>query len=157
MSRETQDQSQDAPSAMKRLVNDTDQWLLRRLRMCIWKSWKLPWTKVKNLVKCGIDEFKAYQWRNTRLGYWRIAGSVILHRAISNENLKRAGTLAFMTNMSNGCINREPLYAERHVQWCKRLVNTKVGDKLLWLVFTSYSIPWQNVLVELFEIKTSSN
>lgn len=76
---------------MKRLALETDEWLRKRLRMCIWKSWKKPHTKVKNLVKCGIDEFKAYQWGNTRLGYWRIAGSPILHRAISNQNLRRAG------------------------------------------------------------------
>lgn len=76
---------------MKRLAMETDEWLRRRLRMCIWKSWKEPRTKVKNLVKCGIDEFKAYQWGNTRLGYWRIAGSPILHRAISNVNLRCAG------------------------------------------------------------------
>ena len=36
--------------------------------------------------------------------------------------------------------NKEPPHAERHVRWCERSVNVKVGDKRLRLAFTSYSI-----------------
>ena len=35
-------------------VVEIDRWLRRRLRMCIWKSWKKPRTRVKNLMRCGI-------------------------------------------------------------------------------------------------------
>lgn len=69
----------------------TDQWLRRRLRMCIWKSWKKVSTRGKNLIKCGIGKCQAWQWANTRKGYWHVANSYILARAISNENLKRMG------------------------------------------------------------------
>ena len=44
-----------------------------------------------NLIKCGIDKYQAYMWSNSRLGYWRIAGSYILSRAITNEKLSMAG------------------------------------------------------------------
>ena len=27
--------------------------------MCIWKAWKKPKTKVANLIKCGIEKYKA--------------------------------------------------------------------------------------------------
>ncbi len=40
---------------MKRFCQETDEWLRRRIRMCIWKSWKKPKTKVANLIKCGIN------------------------------------------------------------------------------------------------------
>lgn len=76
---------------MKRLCQETDEWLRRRIRMCIWKAWKKPKTKVANLIKCGIDKWRAYQWGNTRKGYWRIADSAILKRAIPNASLKLAG------------------------------------------------------------------
>ena len=36
---------------------------------------KKPGTKVINLRKLSIPADKAYQWGNSRLGYWRIAGS----------------------------------------------------------------------------------
>ena len=63
---------------MKRFLMETDEWLRRRLRMCIWKSWKRVKTRIANLIKCGIDKYQAYLWGNSRLGYWRIAGSYIL-------------------------------------------------------------------------------
>ena len=76
---------------MKRLCLETDEWLRRRIRMCIWKAWKKPKTRIINLQRCGIAAWQAYQWGNTRLGNWRIVDSPILTRAISNENLKKAG------------------------------------------------------------------
>lgn len=42
---------------------------------CIWKSWKRIKTRIRNLIRCGIDKRKAYQWGNTSKGYWRIADS----------------------------------------------------------------------------------
>ena len=81
---------------MKRFLMETDEWLRRRLRMCIWKSWKRVKTRIANLIKCGIDKYQAYMWGNSRLGYWRIAGSYILCRAITNERLSMAGYATLM-------------------------------------------------------------
>ena len=81
---------------MKRFLMETDEWLRRRLRMCIWKSWKRVKTRIANLIKCGIDKYQAYMWGNSRLGYWRIAGSYILCRAITNEKLSMAGYSTLM-------------------------------------------------------------
>ena len=83
-------------ASMKRLLLGTDEWLRRRIRMCIWKAWKKVKTKVANLIRCGINKYKAYEWGNTRKGYWRIANSYILHRAITNEHLCRAGYATLM-------------------------------------------------------------
>ena len=44
---------------MKRLCQETDEWLRRRIRMCIWKAWKTPKTKVANLKRCGISKYLA--------------------------------------------------------------------------------------------------
>ena len=65
------------------------KWLNRRIRMCIWKSWKLPKTRVHNLIKCGMPQWRAYQWGNTSKGYWAVAGS-FMEVAASNRNLARA-------------------------------------------------------------------
>ena len=53
-------------------------------------------TKVANLIKCGINKYQAYEWGNTRKSYWRTADSPILHRAISNDNLRKAGYATLM-------------------------------------------------------------
>lgn len=80
---------------MKRILRGWNEWLRRRLRMYIWKQWKKPGTRVRNLRKLGIPEWQAYQWGNSRLGYWRIAGSPVLSRSITNEKLVQAGYYDF--------------------------------------------------------------
>ena len=83
---------------IKRFLLDTDEWLRRRIRMCIWKAWKKPKTKVANLIKCGIEKYKAREWGNTRKGYWRIADSPILKVAINNDSLRKAGYPTLMSS-----------------------------------------------------------
>lgn len=80
---------------VKRTLQSWNEWLRRRFRMYIWKQWKKPRTKVQNLQKLGVDKEQAYQWGNSRLGYWRIAGSPVLSRSITNEKLARAGYYDF--------------------------------------------------------------
>ena len=53
---------------MKRLLVETDEWLRRRIRMCIWKSWKNSKTRISNLIRCGIPKRNACEWGYTRLG-----------------------------------------------------------------------------------------
>jgi RNA-directed DNA polymerase len=76
---------------MRKLLERTDAWYRRRLRMVIWKQWKRTKTKLANLIKLGINKYKAYEWANTRKGYWRIAKSFILSRTITDERLRKAG------------------------------------------------------------------
>ena len=90
-------------ATMKRFLLDTDEWLRRRIRMCIWKAWKKTKTKVANLIRCGINKYKAYEWGNTRKGYWRIADSYILHRAITNDSLRKAGYATLMGEYLEWC------------------------------------------------------
>ena len=81
---------------MKRFLLETDEWLRRRIRMCIWKAWKKIKTRVANLIKCGIDKNTAYQWGHTRKSYWHTAKSKITHTSITNDRLCRAGYATLM-------------------------------------------------------------
>lgn len=76
---------------MKNYLQSVDEWLRRRLRMCIWKCWKKVKTKCANLIKCKIDRNNAWQWANTRKSYWRTSKSPILQRALDNDRLRKAG------------------------------------------------------------------
>lgn len=76
---------------MKNAMTEIGQHLRHRLRMCIWKYWKKPKTKYKNLKKLGISEYNAYMVANTRRGYYWVANTVVLHIAISNKRLKQKG------------------------------------------------------------------
>lgn len=89
---------------MKTMLKPLGQWYRRRLRMCIWKCWKKVKTRYANLQKCGIPRGKAWEWANTRKGYWHISDSYILARALRNELLMQAGYPLL-----------EPLYETMHI------------------------------------------
>lgn len=76
---------------MKSLLRHIDEWYRRRLRMVIWKQWKRIRTKYTNLVKLGVKKSKAWEWSNTRKGYWHTAKSLILSTTITIERLRKAG------------------------------------------------------------------
>ncbi|MFB4163765.1 group II intron maturase-specific domain-containing protein [Alteribacillus sp. JSM 102045] len=78
-------------SYMKGYIRRIDQWIRRRIRQIIWKRWKKVKTKYKSLIKLKVPKPKAWEWANIRQGYWRIACSYVLHRAISNEILEKVG------------------------------------------------------------------
>ena len=78
-------------ASMRNTMKSWDEWLRRRFRMYIWKQWKLPRTRVKNLIKLGMPVWMAHRNGNTRRGYWAVAGSGILTHTITNERLVRAG------------------------------------------------------------------
>src|SRR5690606_37108845 len=78
---------------MKSLLVEADEWYRRRLRMVLWKQWKRIGTKQSNLVKLGIPKSKAWEYANTRKGYWHIAKSWILSTSVTNERLRVAGYL----------------------------------------------------------------
>jgi group II intron reverse transcriptase/maturase len=80
---------------IKSLLKETDEWMRRRIRMIFWKQWKKVKTRFERLQKLGLDKEKAWEYANTRKGYWRTANSPILKRTLQNDVLKRMGYLFF--------------------------------------------------------------
>jgi RNA-directed DNA polymerase len=89
----------------RQVFQELDEWTRRRLRMCVWKQWKVPKTKVKKLVALGVPKQKAYEWGNSRKKYWRIASSPILHRTLNNQHWISMG-LRSLTDRYNLLRNR---------------------------------------------------
>ena len=57
----------------KKLIKELNRWIIRRLRVFLWKQWRLPRTKVKNLKKLGLGHHSAVMLGNTRKGPWRVS------------------------------------------------------------------------------------
>ena len=76
---------------MKNPIDDINGWLYHRIRMCIWKQWKKPRTKKKNLLKLGVPEELAHMGANSRRGYWFVTQTVAVNMAMTKERLIRAG------------------------------------------------------------------
>ena len=78
-------------ASIKNSIEELNQWLCHRIRMCIWKQWKKPKTKYRNLVKLGIPETYALMAANSRKGYWRTTQTTTVNRAMSKQRLINSG------------------------------------------------------------------
>jgi group II intron reverse transcriptase/maturase len=78
-----------------RPLSDLDEWLRRRLRQVRWKEWKRFRTRRRNLRALGIPAQQAHEWAASRKGYWRLARSAPLQRALPNAYWRNLGLQGF--------------------------------------------------------------
>jgi len=90
---------------IKALLKKTDEWFRRRVRMIYWKQWKRIKTKFRYLKHLGIEKSKAWEYANTRKGYWRISNSPILSRSLNNQKLKDIGYIFFLDYYKQVTVN----------------------------------------------------
>lgn len=76
---------------MKTLMTASGEWIRRKIRTYVWKQWKRVRTRFAKLQELGINRGKAWEWANTRRGHWRIAGSWIMTRTLTNQRLAEMG------------------------------------------------------------------
>jgi len=76
---------------MKSILTRIDEKLRSRIRVIIWKQWKVPKKQIKALVQLGIPEEEAKGLTYCRKGYRYIGVSKVVHRALSNKRLKQRG------------------------------------------------------------------
>ena len=80
-----------AVADMKKWIQRSNEWIRRRIRQIFWKQWKKIKTRHDNLRYLGIPDGKAWEWANSRKGYWRVAFSWILTKSLTNEYLLSIG------------------------------------------------------------------
>lgn len=90
---------------MKKNIEILNGWLYRRIRMCIWKQWKLPKTRKRKLLGLGLPEWAACEGAYSRKGYWRLAGTGVIHRALTKERLIHWGFYDLATAYQSVHIN----------------------------------------------------
>lgn len=79
----------------KRNMQQLDGLMCSRIRIILWHHWKRPKTRMRNLLKMGINRQKAYMWSNSSKGPCRIAHSPIMQTTISYQWIDRNGLLRF--------------------------------------------------------------
>ncbi|NOY29252.1 MAG: maturase [Planctomycetes bacterium] len=71
-----------------------DGWIRRRIRMCYWKQWRRPRTKVRNLVRLGVPLKMAILHAISRKSYWRLSRTPATRIAMPNKWLEELGLLS---------------------------------------------------------------
>jgi len=77
-----------------RPIPEIDQWLRRRMRMCYWKQWRRPRTKIRNLRKLGTSLKAALSVGLSRKGPWRLARTLATQTGMTNKWLKEQGLVS---------------------------------------------------------------
>jgi RNA-directed DNA polymerase len=82
-------------------IPELDGWLRvrqaqprRRLRMCYWKQWRRPRTRIQNLLALGTDKRHAILTGISRKGYWHLSRTLATQTGMTNEWLARQGLLS---------------------------------------------------------------
>ena len=75
-------------------IANLDGWIRRRIRMCYWKQWRYPRTKVKKLVALGVSLDMAIKHAVSRRKYWRMSRTPALRYAMTNKWLGQQGLLS---------------------------------------------------------------
>lgn len=83
-----------ALGSMKTVMNDIDAHLRTRLRVIIWKQWKVPCKRQWGLQKLGIGKVLAKQTSYMGDHYQWVVTKTCVVRAISKEKLSQAGLVS---------------------------------------------------------------
>ncbi|WP_019244344.1 MULTISPECIES: group II intron reverse transcriptase/maturase [Bacillus] len=76
---------------MKKVTERIDTKLRSRIRVIIWKQWKVLRKQIKSLIQLGIPKEEAKGLAFCRKGYRYIGLSKVVQRALSNQRLKQRG------------------------------------------------------------------
>lgn len=88
---------------MKGLMEETDEWLRRRIRAIYWKQWKKVKTRYRMLKALKISEWKVHEMANCRKGCWRAA--VMLNSALTNIIIAKLGYISMSDYYLKICEN----------------------------------------------------
>ena len=77
-----------------RVIPKLDSWLRRRIRMCYWKQWRRPRTRIQNLLKLGTDRHQAILTGLSRKAYWRLSRTLATQSGMTNQWLAKEGLLS---------------------------------------------------------------
>ncbi len=77
-----------------RPVPELDEWIRRRMRMCYWKQWRWPRTKIKNLLALGVSLKSAIEHGCSSNSYWQMSRTPVINQAVSNAWLQEQGLLS---------------------------------------------------------------
>ena len=77
-----------------RPVPELDAWLRRRIRMCYWKQWRRPRTRVRHLLALGTSRRQAIFTAASRKAYWHLAKTLATQSGMTNQWLANQGLVS---------------------------------------------------------------
>lgn len=88
---------------MKKLMEQTDEWLRHRIRAVYWSQWKRVRTRYRIFRALHLEEWRVHELANCRKGTWRAAK--MLNQVLTKELLTRLGYPSMLGQYLKVCEN----------------------------------------------------
>lgn len=80
----------------KRVLEELDGWIRRKLRCQLWKQWKRPYTRARKLMKAGLDEVTSWRSACNQRGPWWNSGASHMNRAYKKKWFDMMGLVSLL-------------------------------------------------------------
>lgn len=75
-------------------IPEIDGWIRRRVRLCYWKQWRWCRTKIRNLLKLGVQLGTSIRAGLNRGGLWAMTRRLAAQHGMTNQWLKDQGLVS---------------------------------------------------------------
>ena len=81
---------------VKGVLEELDGWLRHKLRTLLWRQWKRVYTRVRNLMKAGLDRVRAWQSARNGHGPWWNGGASHMNHAYPKSWFDHMGLVSLV-------------------------------------------------------------
>lgn len=83
-------------SEVKASLESLDQWLRRKLRCLLWRQWRRPRTRAREMIRRGLERARAWTSAFNGHGPWWNAGASHMNQAVPTGELRRLGLVSLI-------------------------------------------------------------
>lgn len=83
-------------AAVRNTFEELDQWIRRKLRAILWRQWKRPWTRARELMRRGLAPVRAWTSATNGHGPWWNAGASHMNQAVTTRTLTQLGLVSLL-------------------------------------------------------------
>ncbi len=87
-------------SQSKRPLEELDGWVRHKLRCVIWRQWKRPFTRARNLMRLGLSEVRAWKSAVNGRGPWWNSGASHMNQALPKKLWDRLGLVSILDTIN---------------------------------------------------------
>jgi RNA-directed DNA polymerase len=80
----------------KRALEECDGWIRHKLRCVLWRHWKRPYARARNLMQRGLTEERAWRSACNQRGPWWNAGASHMHAAFPKSWFDHLGLVSLL-------------------------------------------------------------
>jgi len=81
------------------MFEELDGWIRRKLRCILWRQWKRPYTRAKNLMRRGLTQERAWRSATNGRGPWWNSGASHMNEACPKKFFDALGLMSLLTQL----------------------------------------------------------